>query len=65
MQIILMIVCFLLIGIVLIQPSKADTNSALSGGNDNLFKNQGKDKKNAYKLKEISKKDFIKWLNKQ
>ena len=40
MQIILMIVCFLLIGIVLIQPSKADTNSALSGGNDNLFKNR-------------------------
>ena len=35
-----MIVCFLLIGIVLIQPSKADTNSALSGGNDNLFKNK-------------------------
>ena len=31
----------------------------------NLFKNQGKDKKNAYKLKEISKKEFIKWLNKQ
>ena len=40
MQIILMIVCFLLIGIVLIQPSKADTNNALSGGNDNLFKNR-------------------------
>ena len=30
----------------------------------NLFKNQGKDKKNAYKLKEISKEEFIKWLNK-
>ncbi len=31
----------------------------------NLFKNQGKDKKNAYKLKEISKEEFIKWINKQ
>jgi len=31
----------------------------------NLFKNQGKDKKNAYKLKEISKEEFMKWLNKQ
>ncbi len=30
----------------------------------NLFKNQGKDKKNAYKLKEITKEEFIKWLNK-
>lgn len=31
----------------------------------NLFKNQGKDKKNAYKLKEISKEEFMKWLNRQ
>lgn len=31
----------------------------------NKFKNQGKDKKNAYKLKEITKEEFIKWLNKQ
>ena len=31
----------------------------------NLFKNQGRDKKNAYKLKEITKEEFIKWLNKQ
>ena len=31
----------------------------------NLFKNQGKDKKNAYKLKEISKEEFMKCLNKQ
>lgn len=31
----------------------------------NLFKNQGRDKKNAYKLKEISKEEFIKWINKQ
>ena len=31
----------------------------------NLFKNQGKNKKNAYKLKEITKEEFIKWLNKQ
>lgn len=30
----------------------------------NLFKNQGKDKKNAYKLKEITKEDFIKWIQK-
>ncbi|MFR2787877.1 MAG: DUF6076 domain-containing protein [Clostridia bacterium] len=31
----------------------------------NLFKNQGKDKKNAYKLKEITKKEFMDWLKKQ
>lgn len=31
----------------------------------NLFKNQGKDKKNAYKLKEITKKEFMNWLKKQ
>ena len=31
----------------------------------NVFKNQGKDKKNAYKLKEITKKEFINWINKQ
>ena len=31
----------------------------------NIFKNQGKNKKNAYKLKEITKEEFIKWLNKQ
>lgn len=31
----------------------------------NRFKHQGKDKKNAYKLKEITKDEFIKWLNKQ
>lgn len=31
----------------------------------NRFKHQGKDKKNAYKLKEITKEEFIKWLNKQ
>ncbi len=31
----------------------------------NLFKNQGKDKKNAYKLKEISKEEFMDWLKKQ
>lgn len=31
----------------------------------NLFKTQGKDKKNAYKLKEITKEEFIKWINKQ
>ena len=31
----------------------------------NRFKYQGKDKKNAYKLKEITKEEFIKWLNKQ
>ncbi len=31
----------------------------------NKFKHQGKDKKNAYKLKEITKDEFIKWLNKQ
>ena len=31
----------------------------------NRFKYQGKDKKNAYKLKEITKKEFIKWINKQ
>ena len=40
MKILLMIICFLLIGIVLIQPSKADTASALSVSNDNLFKNR-------------------------
>lgn len=40
MEIALTIICFLLIGIVLIQPSKADTNNALSGSNDNLFKNR-------------------------
>lgn len=28
----------------------------------NLFKSQGKDKKNAYKLKEITKEEFIRWL---
>lgn len=31
----------------------------------NLFRHQGKDKKDAYKLKEISKKEFINWLKKQ
>lgn len=31
----------------------------------NRFKHQGKDKKNAYKLKEITKEEFIKWINKQ
>lgn len=31
----------------------------------NLFKNQGRDKKNAYKLKEISKEEFINWLKLQ
>ena len=31
----------------------------------NLFKNQGKDKKNAYKLKEITKEEFMKWINEQ
>jgi len=29
----------------------------------NLFKHQGKDKKNAYKLKEITKEEFMEWLN--
>lgn len=31
----------------------------------NSFKRQGKDKKNAYKLKEITKEEFIEWLNKE
>ena len=31
----------------------------------NLFKYQGKDKKNAYKLNEISKAEFINWLKRQ
>lgn len=31
----------------------------------NKFKHQGKDKKNAYKLKEITKEEFIKWIHKQ
>ena len=31
----------------------------------NMFKYKGKDKKNAYKLKEITKKEFIDWLKKQ
>ncbi len=31
----------------------------------NLFKQQGKDKKNAYRLKEITKEEFINWINKQ
>ncbi len=31
----------------------------------NRFKYQGRDKKNAYKLKEITKEEFIRWLNKQ
>lgn len=31
----------------------------------NSFKRQGKDKKNAYKLEEITKEEFIEWLNKQ
>lgn len=31
----------------------------------NLFKHQGKDKKNAYKLKEITKEEFMGWLEKQ
>ena len=31
----------------------------------NLFKYQGKNMKNAYKLEEITKEEFIKWLNKQ
>lgn len=31
----------------------------------NMFKYQGKDKKTAYKLKEISKEEFIKWLKVQ
>ena len=30
-----------------------------------MFKYQGKDKKTAYKLKEISKEEFIKWLKVQ
>ena len=30
----------------------------------NLFKHQGKDKKNAYKLKEITKEEFMEWLEK-
>ena len=30
-----------------------------------IFKNQGKDKKNAYKLKEITKEEFMKWINEQ
>ena len=29
-----------------------------------LFKHQGKDKKNAYKLKEITKEEFMEWLEK-
>ena len=31
----------------------------------NLFKSRGKDKKNAYKLNEITKEEFIEWLKKQ
>ena len=31
----------------------------------NRFKYQGKDKKNAYKLKEITKEEFVKWIHKQ
>ncbi|MCI8620336.1 MAG: hypothetical protein HFJ50_00350 [Clostridia bacterium] len=31
----------------------------------NKFRYQGKDKKNAYKLNEISKEEFMEWLNKQ
>lgn len=31
----------------------------------NMFKYKGKDKKNAYKLKEITKKEFMNWLKKQ
>ena len=31
----------------------------------NLFKHQGKDKKNAYNLNEITKDEFIEWLKKQ
>ena len=31
----------------------------------NMFKYKGKDKKNAYKLKEITKKEFMDWLRKQ
>ena len=31
----------------------------------NSFKRQGKDKKNAYKLEEITKEEFIEWLNKE
>lgn len=31
----------------------------------NLFRHQGRDKKNAYKLNEITKKEFIVWLNNQ
>ena len=31
----------------------------------NMFKKQGKDKKNAYKLKEITKDEFMGWLNKE
>jgi len=31
----------------------------------NRFKYQGKDKKNAYKLKEITKEEFIEWIQKQ
>ena len=31
----------------------------------NMFKYKGKDKKNAYKLKEITKKEFMDWLKKQ
>lgn len=40
MKIVLMIVSILLIVIVLIQPSKSNGNNALSGSNDNLFKNR-------------------------
>lgn len=31
----------------------------------NKFKHQVKDKKNAYKLKEITKEEFIEWIQKQ
>ena len=48
---------------------KKQATAKSKGGNFeieyNLFKNQGKDKKNAYKLNEISKEEFIEWLKKQ
>ena len=31
----------------------------------NMFKYKSKNKKNAYKLKEITKKEFMDWLRKQ
>lgn len=31
----------------------------------NMFRQKGKDKKNAYKLKEISKEEFMEWIKKE